>query len=165
MCFRGEFKDLRRGFLLIAILCVVLSSSSCSFVISFKIRNLSDRQIFVSYFVEEGHSGLAPKLFRPTNSASESEYVDFPADRLKVDLATRKVQFAMLPGDEVQVFWLPDQTSEKYKDEFGLTNLVIESDEGSVSFMGDQVFQAFRPIEKDGDTFGPSITGFVLDYR
>ncbi len=65
MCFRGKFKDLRRGFLLIAIVCAVLSSSSCSFVISFKIRNLSDRQIFVSYFVEEGIQALPQNCSDP----------------------------------------------------------------------------------------------------
>ena len=39
MFFRGKFADLRRGFLLIVIGCAVLYTSSCSFMISFKIRN------------------------------------------------------------------------------------------------------------------------------
>ncbi len=165
MFFRGKFADLRRGFLLIAIGCAVLYTSSCSFMISFKIRNLSDRQIFVSYFVEEGHYGLAPKLFKGSHTASESEYGDFPSDRLKIDLSSRKVQFAMLPGDEVELFSLGDRSDEKYEEDFGLKNLLIESDEGSILYQGEQVFLAFRPIEKDENQFGPNITGFILDCR
>lgn len=142
----------------------VLVCTSCSFVIGFNIKNLSDKTITVSYAVKNGN-GLSPRLVQENLDTKETEYISFPEDRIRIDIENGLVEFKLLPRENVQVYSVHDRLDNKYEEEFSLTKLRITTVDGSTSFEGGHLFKRFRPIEKSWFAFGPEITGFVFEYR
>ena len=57
-----RYQVLGRSILLCTVLCVSLGTSACSFVIGFSIKNLSDRELTVSYSLRNMEFGLEPEL-------------------------------------------------------------------------------------------------------
>lgn len=139
----------------------------CSFVTSFTLENNSDRSIEISYVLaEDGYCGFSPRLENKNRNSNDARFVDFPAERLVVDLTTRAVKFRLLSDETAEICSMSDRSRlEEYEKKFNLTSLRIQSAEGSIALEGRSVFQSFRPVKSGPLTFGPDIIGFVYEYR
>lgn len=149
---------------MITILGTAIFSAGCSFAIGFNIKNLSDQTITVTYSLKDLNHGLSPRLVKE-NFKENTNYIPIPEDRVSIDTDNRVVEFKLLPNENVELFWTSDKLDGDYEKEFNITNLRISGEDGITSLEGREIFKSFRPIKKSWYTFGPEITGFVLDYR
>ena len=146
------------------VLCLCMVTSSCSYIINFTIKNLSDRDLTVSYSLRNANYGLYPELLDRT-SAEGKIFIAFPESRSRIDVENRKVELILFPNEEVRILRMNDGYSREYDKEFNLTELNLSTSDGNASFKGSQVFVQFRPVERSAFSFGPRIVAFELEFR
>lgn len=160
-----DYKGLCRVILIGGILSIALLTWGCTYSIGFYINNLSDREVIVSYSLRNLQYALEPELISKGDS-NDFDYLKVPAERLKVDLEKRVVEFNLLPGERVRIIRMYDRGSlSDYEDAFNLTRLGLTSSNGQQQFGGHQVFAQFKPVEKGSFEFGPKFNRFELEYR
>ena len=160
---RNEFKF--RSVAYVAVVAVVLATTSCSFSVGFSIKNGTGRSIAITYTLKNLYYGTEPKLMS-TNTSRDVSYSAFPPDRLTVNLDTRVVKVIILPGEEVQIVRMADRLDvDSYREEFNLDSLEVVSPDGTSSFSGSQVFSQFRPIEDAKVFYGPKVTRFEMEIH
>lgn len=145
---------------------LAIINAGCSFKIGFNIKNLTDNAITVNYILKgPGAAGFSPRLVLENHGEDASKYLPLPEDRIRIETEKCTVEFELLPNENVELYWVGDRRENDYEKEFNLVNLRIIGADGSRSFEGREVFKSFLPIRKNWYTFGPDITGFVLEYR
>ncbi len=152
---KNQKHQIKRIFLTGFIAGLAVISSGCSYVISFKLRNLSGQTITVNYVVKDIKNGLAPMLIQLSNAENRTETVPIPDDRIRIDPENGSVEFKLLANEEVEVDRTINWQQSDYEQAFNLKSLRIAGEDGSIYLEGRQAFTSFRPINKSWYTFGP----------
>lgn len=157
-----EFKYPLRIVLSIFLLATACILTACSFSIPIILTNSSDGPITVRYTLKNRFAGrIVPEL---VTHRGVSGNTPFPGDRLYVDFEQWIVEAKLMPGETMLIDSPSDRIIENPDELFNLATLRITSETNTLELEGKQVFDKFRPVERNHVFFGPKYIRYELDW-
>lgn len=162
-----EIAILKRSSIVICVLAITLFLSGCSFAIRYEMRNLSGEPVTIRYqTTDEASLESLPRLLQKGTGNGDQKYAEIPQERVSFSKEDKTIVFTLLPGEEVELFWVNDRSSlSEYEEEFPIETLELAGKDGSVTFQGTMAFKAFAPIRRSFFAYGPEVVGFVLEHK